>query len=142
MRKKARELRYTRNVVAWTHLRNVLSSGRKNRGRLIFMLRGFIRRHPPETWCNNTVELFASFARVGKPESFEKKVNTLVEAFKQVSLDCTRVAVEKMRSFEASEMKNRKWKANGLDEFGKIGIIRTIADSLEMYYGPWNKVAA
>jgi hypothetical protein len=143
MKKKVGELRYKRNVSAWTHLHNILSSGRKNRGRMMFMLRGFINVHPPETWCDETVELFVRFAKVGKPESFARRTEVLVEVFGKVSTHHTRMAVEAMRAFEVSRMSDRKMKKSGnLDEFGQIGIIRAIADELEMSYGPWNKVAA
>ncbi|MEZ4103080.1 MAG: hypothetical protein R3B55_00720 [Candidatus Paceibacterota bacterium] len=135
--------KHKKNLKAWVHLRNVLSSGRKNRGRLIFMLRGFLRVHQPETWCDNTVELFARFARVSNPENFHKRVCVIVEAFGKVSTDNTRMAFEMMRAFEVSRMRYRKTKRSGnIDEFGQVGVIHTIADELEVSYGPWNKAAA
>lgn len=135
--------KHNKNVNAWAHLRNILSSGRKNRGRLIFMLRGFLRVHQPETWCDDTVELLARFVRVSKPENFERRVGVIIEAFRKASTDNTRMAVEMMRSFEVSRMKDRKIKSSGnIDEFGQVAVIHTIADELEVSYGPWNKAAA
>lgn len=140
MRKKATELKYSRNTEAWKHLHNIFSSGRKNRGQLIFMLRGFIRKHSPEKWCESTVELFVRFAKAKSSDLFASKVGTLVEVFNQVGSDYTRQAVEAMRAFEVSQAKQPQRKISS-SRLKPCDIIRIIADELEVEYGPWKAAA-
>ena len=133
VRRHVRELKYNANADAWKHLKNVLTEGRKDFGRLQFLLAGFFRMHPASTLDETCIRLFVGHLQA-KTDGFKEKVDRFILALRGVDVNNIQVLVDALRKFEASKMSKRKTDRIGRIRFGEVDIARILADEIEAEY--------
>lgn len=122
------------NVDAFTHLRKIIAVGRKNRGRLQFLLRGFVKKYPVNTWSKNTFNLLLRYVQHAQVEVSFKRIKNLVESLRTVAYDNIRTLIILCRFDEEKKVAPRLTTSNRALRPQKSILSRILGDELEIEY--------
>lgn len=87
------------NTQEFSHLRRIIEVGRKNRGRMQFLLRGFIKKHPVHAWSAKTFELLLRYVRHSLMEVSFTRITLLVKTVAVTAISNVTALIERCRSY-------------------------------------------